>query len=485
MIAVPGTEVTLLDLALGQGDAAELSAARIAVERDTGLLIALAEEVAFVQSARLLAVSPGPTYAGKLSDVLRQAEQRLPPPSSPPRVWRWFAAAAAAMFVVLLAWDPLRPSDAAAPQSLAGFVLHPAASSSAVVPEVAVDGAAPSWADDVATIRRRLALEATPLLRESFDDGLRRSGDGLRAWLEPRNALMLARFDFELRASAEFRRAALAQRGGLPAADERVQALADAIAGDSSDVADPVALGYAARAIVAAGAAEPARRDALARFGRRLAQALPSARGDSLVFGLAGLVEVALATGEFGPEVRRHGERVVGDLLAIDDDTWVRRLPALLLSSAPSVVVGEAAHVVGKLPAFGVAAPRCLMARGLLVGALRDRLARGDDGPAVVAALLYGGCELLDAEERSARERCLRRWKPSRLAPDFLLCQQFAWAIMPGRAGYSRHQAELRELAVVATPTGLRDRGALCLCLATIYAAHGLQYGLGVDRGGS
>lgn len=482
---VLGTDVTLLDLALGQGDPSELAAARTAVARDTGLLIALAEEVAFVQSARLLAVAPGPTYAGKLADVVRQAEQRVPRTESSARARWWFVATAAAVFLALLAWDPLRRVEVAPPPPMAGFVLHPADPAAAGAPDVAIDGAAPAWSDEVATIRRRLDLEATPLLRESFDDGLRRSGDGLRAWLDPRNALMLARFDFELRASAEFRRAALAQRGGLPAVDERVQALAEEVAAAVADEFAPAALGYAARALVAAGAAEPARRDALAKIGRRLAQALPSARGEGLVFGLAGLVDVALATGEFDPDVRRHGERVVADLLAIDDGTWLRRLPALLLSSSPAAVVGEAAHLLGKLPAFGVAAPRCLMARGLLVGALRDRLARGDDGPAVLSALLYGGCDLLDADERAARERSLRRWKPSRFAPDFVLCQQFAWSIAPGRAGYSRHQSELRELAVVATPRGLRERSALCLCLATVYATHGMQSDVGSRRGGS
>lgn len=481
----PGTVVSLLDLALGQGDPSELAAARAAVERDAGLLIALAEEVAFVQSARLLAVTPGPMYAGKLADVLRQAEQRLPRSQSTARPRWWFVATAAAVFLALLAWDPLRQVGRAAPPPVAGFVLRPAAPAAADVHDGASDDAVPTWAEEVATIRRRLDLEATPLLRESFDDGLRRSGDGLRAWLDPRNALMLARFDFELRASAEFRRAALAQRGGLPAADERVQALAAEVAAAIGDEFDPVPLGYAARALVAAGASDPARRDALAQIGRRLAQALPSARGEGLVFGLAGLVDVALATGEFGPDVLRHGERVIADLLAIDDDTWLRRLPALLLSSSPAAVVGEAAHVLGKLPAFGVAAPRCLMARGLLVGALRDRLARGDDGPAVLAALLYGGCDLLGADERAAREWGLRRWRPSRFAPDFVLCQQFAWSIAPGRAGYSRHQEELRELAMVATPLGLRERSALCLCLATIYAAHGLQTDVGVGFGGS
>jgi hypothetical protein len=482
---VPGTDLSLLDLALGQGEPAALAAARQQVGADPLLLVALAEEVAFVQSARLLVAAPGPAFAGKLADVIRQAEQRLPaaPPSRRP--WWWLAAAAAAVFVALVAWDPLRPRRAEAPSVEADFTALAAPATDLGAPEVSIDEPSPSWTADVAVIRRRLDLEAMPLLRESFDDGLRRSGDGLRAWLDPRNALMLARFDFELRASAEVRRAAIARRGGLPSADERVQALADEIAAAPLSAADPATLGYAARALVAAGAATPSRRAAVVHAGRLLLDGLATARGEALAVGLSGLLDVALATGEFTAEVRRHGERLVADLLATDDDTWLRRLPALLSSSASPAVVAEAARVLAQLPAFGAEAPRCLMARGLLVGALRTRLARGDDGPAVAAALLYGGSDLLSAEERDTRERGLRRWKPSRLAPDFVLCQQFAWSLAPGRAGYTRHQSELRELAVVATPASLRDRSALCLCLATVYAAHGALAELAAVRPGS
>lgn len=492
--------LTMLDVALGQGEAAQLAAARARIGVDPMQLLDLADEVSFVQSARLLVVEPGPAYGAKLAAVVRRAEQRTPQPVVGLRSWICLAAAAAAVFLVLVAWDPLRPHTRPASPSPAGFRLAPSAAGQGHdALEVAIDEPAPAWTDDIGVIRRRLELEATPLLRESFDEGMRRGGDGLRAWLDPRNALMLARFDFELRASAELRRAALAQSGGLPAIDERVQELADEIAAlgrnlastapgehDASEVAtDPVALSFAVRALVAAGAAEPARRSALASLGRGLVAGLSKARGEALAFGLAGLMDAALATGDFAAEVRLHGDRLVADLLAIDAETWSRRLPAWLLSSSPPPVIGEAARVLARLPAFGVEPKRCMMARSLLVGSMRDRIARGDDGPAVVAALLYGGGDLLAADERAARERSLRRWKAIRLAPDFVLCHQFAWAVAPGRAGFARHQAELRELAVMPTPVGLRDRSVFCLCLATGYATPFDLAGTAAGRGGS
>ena len=507
MTSAPDHDLTMLDVALGQGDAAQLAAARARIGVDPMQLLDLADEVSFVQSARLLVVEPGPAYGAKLAAVVRRAEQRVPQPVGGLRSWTCLAAAAAALFLLLVAWDPLRPRTRAAAPSPAGFRLAPSpVDQGHAALEVAVDEPAPAWDDDIGVIRRRLELEASALLRESFDEGLRRAsgglrrgGDGLRAWLDPRNALMLARFDFELRASAELRRAALAQSGGLPAIDERVQELADEIAAlgsnlastapgerDASEVAsDPVALSFAVRALVAAGAAEPARRSALASLGGGLVAGLSEARGEALAFGLAGLIDAALATGDFAAEIRLHGDRLVADLLAIDAETWSRRLPAWLLSSSPPPVIGEAARVLERLPAFGVEPNRCMMARSLLVGSLRDRIARGDDGPAVVAAVLYGGGNLLAADERAARERSLRRWKAIRLAPDFVLCHQFAWAVAPGRAGFARHQAELRELAVMPTPVGLRDRSVFCLCLATGYAAPGGRAGAAAGRGDS
>lgn len=492
MTAGAPTEPSLVDVVLGQGDAAAVAAARARWLADPEGLIAYAEEVAFVQSVRLLACEPGPLYGGKLADVLRQAQVRQPAPAATSRPWLWAVVAAAVAFVALSTWDPLRSRrDAVAPTVAALSLRTPVADPDALA--VAVDGssALPGAVDedDVGVIRRRLELEASTRLRESFDEGLRRSGDSLRAWLDPRNAMMLARFDLELRAHAESRRAALAHSGGLPAADERVQGMADEIAAavlaPFDAPAEAATVGCMARALVAAGAASPARRLALARCGRLLADGLATAHGEVFVAGLAGLLDVALATGEFAAEARRHGDRLLAELLAVDEETWLRRLPALLSAAAPPAAMGEAAKALSRLPAFGAEPNRCAMARGLLVGALRERLARGDDDPGVVAALLYGGGDLLPADERAARERSLRRWKPIRLVPDFVLCHQFASSLAPDRAGFARHQAELRELAIVAAPAGWRDRGAFCLCLADLCARQGAPGPAAAGRSGS
>ncbi|MBM3961677.1 MAG: hypothetical protein FJ306_07235, partial [Planctomycetes bacterium] len=70
----------MLDVALGQGEVAQLAAARARIGVDPLQLLDLAEEVSFVQSARLLVVEPGPAYGAKLVAVVRRAEQRAPQP---------------------------------------------------------------------------------------------------------------------------------------------------------------------------------------------------------------------------------------------------------------------------------------------------------------------------------------------------------------------------------------------------------------------
>jgi hypothetical protein len=87
MTVAPGLDVSLLELALGCGEASALASARMVVHGDPALVIAYAEELAFVQSARLLVCDAGPVYDRKLADVVRQAELRLPPPSKSRRHW--------------------------------------------------------------------------------------------------------------------------------------------------------------------------------------------------------------------------------------------------------------------------------------------------------------------------------------------------------------------------------------------------------------
>jgi hypothetical protein len=312
-------------------------------------------------------------------------------------------------------------------------------------------------------------------LREALDAGLDDAPDRLRGWLDPRNALALQRLDHELRANAEYRREELRRRGGMPAADARIQQLADDLAATllAGGVDDLVADAYAVRAVVGAGGGEATREAAVRAGAARIAAALPSAHGDRLVAGVAALCDASVVDAGFLAAVRTHGARLVDGLLAIDEDNWSRRLPALLAPSASALAVSEAARTVGRLPGFGLDATRCKLARSLLVGALRDRRGVGVDSPELVAGLLYGGADVLPAAEREQLERDLRRWRPVRLAPDFRLCHQFAWSIEPGRRGHTRLQADLRELAVLPAPSAMAEAGAFVLCLATAYASTG------------
>lgn len=467
--------LTAFDVALGQGEPAALASARARLTEDPLLLLEVADAVAFVQDLRALRTEPGPAYARKLAAVTQRAAERVATPASPWRGWPWGVAAAAAAAAALWLVDPMcEPAAAAAPAPVADFVLRrPAATDDLASPAVPPDARAVAMQADLETIRRRLDHEALPRVREALDASLAEPADRLRGWLDPRNALALQRLDHELRANAEFRREELRRRGGMPAADVRVQQLADelaeALAADR--VAGLVDRAYALRGVHGAGPATAARAAAIVAAAERIVDELPQAHGERLAHGLAALCDAAVVDGRFAEAVRAHGERLVGSLLGIDIDTWARRLPELLAPSAAAGALGETARTLARLPSFGVDAQRCRIARSLAVGALRDRREAGADGPDVVAALLYGGADLLPAAELLQAERDLRRWQPIRLAPDFALCHQFAWALEPGQRGHARLQSAVRELAVLAAPADARQLGAFVLCLASGYAA--------------
>jgi len=487
----PAAELTPIDVALGQGKPEELAAARARMDRDPLALLAVAEEVAFVQGVRALRVEAGPTYVIGLNELCWRAAERVALPTSPWRGWPWGVAAAAAVAALLWYHDPLASPPRADDAPLAEFVLQrsPTPVADMFVPDVIPDARAVTWQHDLDAIRRRLDQEAAPRLREALDAGLGDAPDRLRGWLDPRNALALQRLEHELRADAEFRRDASRRRGGLPAADARIQQLADELAASllaaDGDGAGFYAVAYAVRAIVGAGGADAVRLAAIRAGAARLAVELPTANEERLVAGIAALCDASIVDAAVLDVVRAHGSRLVDGLLTIDNDNWSRRLPAMLAPAAPVLVVAEAARVIGRLPAFGLEANRCKLARSLLVGALRDRRAQGVDSPEVVAGVLYGGADVLPADEREQLERDLRRWRPARLAPNFRLCHQFAWAIEPGRCGHTRLQSELRELAVLPAPADVADAGAFVLCLATAYAACAGEDDAGRRRAGS
>ena len=332
-----------------------------------------------------------------------------------------------------------------------------------------------AWESAIEQVRQRLALESSHHLRDALEAGLQVSDDRLSQWLDPRNVLVLQRLDHELRASAEIRAEALRRRGGLPAADERVQELAEAIAADLAELplerAHLAEVAWGMRALIGAGSTAT-RVTALRRSGDWLAERLPELHGEELVLALSGLAELAAISGQHFDAVATHGQRLLEGVLLPDDDTWTRRRPDLLGARVAPSTLGEAGRILARLPAFGADPEHCALVRQLLLGRLRERRERGQDRPEVLAAILYGSADLLAEAQRDRLEANLRRWKPALLAPDFVTVQQLAWGMQPGRRGFARLQGELRQLAVLPMPDGLRERAAFCLCLATSYAGY-------------
>lgn len=488
----PAVPLAPIDLLLGEGSATEQIGLRAAIGSDPTAMFAMAETVALVERFRELRTDPSPAFGPKLADVVARAERRLLPPPSPWPGVLWGLAAAAVLFAVLRLWHPLARST----PDVAFDVPVPAAPAAEPEPEAEAAPGVPvldarllAWRENVDTMRRRLDLEPSPHLREAFEAGLDTPTDALGSWLDPRNALMLMRLDHERRGDAGHRRDELARLGGMAAADERIQQLADVIALQLPELlraragvapgpdAEAVALGV--RAVIAAGPAGAQREHALDAGGDWLAQRIVAAHGAELVWCLTGLVETSVITGAHRELASAHGERLLRTVLEVDAENWSRRLPDLLGTRVAPAVLAEASRVLGRLPLLGADGARCALVRQLLLGPLRERRAHGEDSPRLVAAMLYGSADLLPEAERAALELQLRRWQPVRLVPDYTTVQQYAWSLAPGRLGFTRHHAGLRQLAVLPDPGELGRRAALCMSLATGYAG-----GPGAGRGG-
>jgi hypothetical protein len=392
--------------------------------------------------------------------------------------------AAAATFAVLYLLDPLHRRDTAKVRSFATVPGEVYADQSTAAAADDAGGVQPprdfaelAWQDSLDQVSRRLAMEASPRLRDAWQQGLRDERDPLSQWLDPRNAVVLMRLDHELRSHADLRAAALREHGGLVAVDRRVQQLAEQLADEllagSADGAehDLTATAWGVRALISAGST-PDRAAALRLGGDRLAAALPNLHGERLIAALTALSEFAAISGQHYPAVAEHGRRLVAEVLQPNDENWSRRLPDLLSDRVVPSTLGDASRLLLRLPAFGADANHCLLVRRLLLGELRKRRDGQDERPEVLAALLYGSADLLDDDERVRIEYELRRWKPARLAPDYTTLQQIAWGSRPGWRGFTRLQGELRQLALLPMPASFAARAAFCLCLATDYAGY-------------
>ncbi|MEO6597605.1 MAG: hypothetical protein ABIP94_22910 [Planctomycetota bacterium] len=507
------THLTLVDLLLAQGSPSAQAALREKVANEPQLALEMAETVALIEQFRQLRVEPSAQFAGQLADIVHRAERRI----SEPRASWWkpalaMAAAAALTFAALWQWGPrggekrqtesVRASAfelqrasgagaAGATESSAVAALEFPTQSPRVAPRVAPtvatqtvaippsrivqESAEVAWQSMVEVMRNRLDMEPSPRLSEALNSRLQAPRDSLGSWLDPRNALVLLRLDHELRASAELRRRAMRNQGGMEAADARVQELADQIAAElvavtGTDGASVGEVALAVRAQIAAGSSSAARAAAVAAGSEWLATRLPTYSDANLVAALASLVEVAAVQGTYTDLVAAHGERLVAEVLRAED-AWKRRRPALLTGRIDAATLGCAGRLLRLLPGLGTDAARCGLVRQLVLGRLQERRDAGEDGPDVLVAMVYGCCDLMPEAERDEVERQLSRWKPVRLVPDFVTVQQYAWAIEPGRLGFTRLQRELRRLSILPAPTALDERAAFCLSLATNYAA--------------
>jgi len=472
-----------IDLLLGQGSAEELASMRLRVGAEPHLAIEVAETVALLEQLRQCRVEPSALYAAKLADVVRRAERRLQPvPTTTWRTWVIAAAAAGIAFAVLAWTDPLslrgpRISEIVRSTTPAP-VVEPSIDEALVVQsEVARTPAEIEVLESLQAMRQRFELESASRLTAALDKALQPAVDPLGNWIRPRNTLALLRLDHELRARDDVRRRAMLVEAGGVLADVRVQELADSIADELRATLpgrSPVELGdvaFAVRALIAAGAAAPRRAKALEVGGDWLAARLPGSRGATLATALAALIEVAAVTGSHVELVTEAGQRLVDEVLQADAETWGRRRPDLLTAHVPAATIGDAGRMLAVLPGLGIAAERCTIVRQLLLGQLRERTDLVD-GPEVFAAIVFGFGDLLAEPEHAELVRQLRRWKPALLAPDFATVHQIAWGLEPGRIGFTRLQRELRQLTVLQAPERLFDRAALCMSLATNYAAH-------------
>lgn len=462
-----------IDLLLRQGTPEELTAMRSRVAADPLLALEVADTVTLLGRLREACTTSSPEFAGELFDLVRQAERRLGRRARPPILaWMATAAAAAALFATLALCDPLGLRSGAPDR--AEIAQAPGSDRRELSP-------LPPTPDEIAKqeavelMRQRFSLENAECLQQALDTALAAPHDPLSAWLQPANTMAVLRLDHELRGQASVRAKALRSEGAMPAADERVQRLADDLAAElPALLADPEAqiddVARGLRAMVAAGDGGAVRRSAIAAACRWLERLLPSTAGADRVLALTALID-GEAAGYACPSIATVGKHFVDEIVLADEDIWRRRRPELLSPFAHPGTLGEAGRLLDLLPAFDVEADSCRLARQLLLGALQERRGADQDQPDVLAAIVYGFGDLLGPGEVDSLVRQLTRWKPARLAPDFDTVQQIAWGVEPGLVGFTRLQRELRQLVILPAPTGFAARAGFCLCLASSFAA--------------
>jgi hypothetical protein len=517
-----GPAVDALSYTLGEGSPAERAAFRDALQSDLGLAVEIAELRDLFERCREIGTGIEPS--GRVERALRRAVSRrvelrgLRRVSGRERLQ--FALRVAAVALISLAVGVgLRAALPRAGQLREGLrgweriFVGPevALVGEAVVQSASVQSASVQSASGV--LRRRaearpadpelvelLAAAALPVLEPGFVAEAERLAarplpDEFRALLSAENRLALLRAEAELRFSPELRAAQRAATGA-PDLDDRIRTLAAEVAQrvavalrDRSDPrAHTAAIAIAMRGLVAAGSsAEVGPHQAQVRACRarllaeleELGAAPPPADGTPASAAtalrtavLAALTELAvLGDTEVIPRIGAAVDDLARGVLRAAGGAQARR-PDLLSWSTPNEALADAGRLFWIAPAFGTHAGLAFRARLMVAAHLQERLeaGAGAEQPARVAALLYGFGDLID---RADADRRLALWRPRMLASDLVAMHHLSWSKYPVRPGWATFQRELRGIAAIPTPDGLRDAAALLLSLCTNVAAPG------------
>ncbi|MCC6782935.1 MAG: hypothetical protein IT457_08820 [Planctomycetes bacterium] len=466
----------IVGYALGEGDAASRAAMQARVGRELELAVELAETRALFESMRALRTPTDPAF---LATMAREVEWRrrlhaLPQRSVAARVGFLLRAAAVAIVMLWLGNRYVRPDavdpapstaridwSATAPRAFValGHATRPTAPALRPVLAPAID------APDFVAAWERLAARPLPA---DFAD-----------WLAAENLLAQTRAALERRASPELR-ARWRYATGAADVEARVTRLVDELgartvqllAQAEPDVED---LACALRALLASGAIR-GRRELLDACRDELARRVDRLDAGRAAVALAALADLAvLETDALGAFVAQRAERLAEAALERAPDG---RRPPLLSWTEPAPRLAEAGRVLALAPAFGADAALSLRARMSIAAHLEERLARMQrfETPELHAAIAYGFGDLV---ELSAADAALAFWPARLLLPDYTALVHYTWSKYPLRAGWAELQLELRGLAALPTPTGLRDTAALLLALCSDAAARGQDRGFG------
>jgi len=488
----------LVDWTLGELPEPEARALRRELETDPSTAIEAAEVKALVEDMRTLTVNP----SGRIELALRYAIARRNDLRSHrsgqggmASVFVRVAAVAAAVLVGLLLWQhrsrgsQLEHAERAA--VLAARAL-PApvdpAPPRVAAPEIELPG------DDV------LSAASETFQRSYAQLDKLSQVDRFTRLVTASNELAILRLEFMQRYSRKARRQSIASCGGRPDLEDRVQALATALAQqalaaihDRSAGVEEMAL--AVRALLASGSTRRlGHHRAVSAALEFLEERVGALEGGELASALAALTDYAVVSqGRAANLVARHTTRLAMSMLQLPASRPTHDSPQLgdpsaqdrseLLKFTTSIAaLADAGHVLRLAPAFGVHPTLARRARLLAAAHLEERLTIGQgERPAVVAALLYGFGDLVQRRELDNK---LLLWGPAVVAgEDLVALHHLAWSQFPPRPGWAEFQRQLRGLATLKTPHEIRDTSALLLALSMNFAAPGVREVLQLPAG--